>query len=139
MKWPVIIKVTSLIISILGLTNLFYRGDFPNTLGGLCILWIMYNYYKPKQSSAETNSTIRNMLYIVIGLLIYDLIWFFLEISNCFSGIDKYKGGKEDSIFRFSIIITFCNILVKVILLLSAMIQKSKIENLSKNQASEQQ
>ena len=99
----------------------------------------MYNYYKPKQSSAETNSTIRNMLYIVIGLLIYDLIWFFLEISNCFSGIDKYKGGKEDSIFRFSIIITFCNILVKVILLLSAMIQKSKIENLSKNQASEQQ
>lgn len=124
---------------ILGLANLFYRGDFPNTLGGLSILWIMSYYYKPKQLSVETYTSIQNIVYIVTGLLIYDLLWFFLEISNCFSGIDKYKGGKENFIFRFSLLITFFNILAKVILLLSAMIQKSKIENLSKNKAPEQQ
>ena len=131
MKWPIVIKISSVTISVLSIFNMFYRGDFPSFLGGLSILWIMFSFFNPKKSTQEKKQLYLYILYIGIGLLVYDLIWFFMEITNLFSGIDKYTGGSQNGIFRFSLLITFMNILTKTILVLSLLIQRSKLEKSS--------
>ena len=130
-KWPIIIKLSAVAISVLSIFNMFYRGDLPSFLGGLSILWIMFSYLSPKKSPEEKKQLYQYILYIGIGLLVYDLIWFFMEITNLFSGIDQYTGGSQNGLFRFTLLITFISILTKTVLVLSLLIQRSKLERSS--------
>ena len=127
-KWPIIIKLSAVAISVLSILNMFYRGDFPSFLGGLSILWIMFSYLNPKKSPQEKKQLYQYILYIGVGLLVYDLIWFFIEITNLFSGVDQYTGGSQNGLFRFTLLITFISILTKTVLVLSLLIQRSKLE-----------
>ena len=130
-KWPIIIKLSAVAISVLSILNMFYRGDFPSFLGGLSILWIMFSYLNPKKSPEKKKQLYQNILYIGIGLLVYDMIWFLIEITNLFSGIDQYTGGSQNGLFRFTLLITFISILTKTVLVLSLLIQRSKLERSS--------
>ena len=130
-----LMKLTSLGVFCLSLLNCFYKNDFVNVLGGLSIYLSSIFIFSNKN---KTKNYLKYLIYLIIGLIIFDLIWFFLYIGK---DIDYYTKGNENGIKSFGLFITFLNILLKGGLLYSVinlnknLIQKeNKSNNLIQNQ-----
>ena len=127
-----IIKILSIIITIFGTLNSFYRPDFPNTLGGL--LTLFFTYYSLSKNVPNSAIKILNfIIYGLYGLIDYDLILILLNLGNCFNGIDQYTEGNENGILRWSMFITILNEIIKCGNVYSVKAIKNKIES-GKNQ-----
>ena len=126
------IKYLSIINSILGMLNTFYKNDFPNSLGGLLTLFFTYLALANKNSNSTLNifKNLLNFLYFLIG---YDLVWILLNFSNCIHGIDQYTEGNENGILRWSMFVTFLNEIIKCGIVYSILGEKNKIEKGNKN------
>ena len=116
-SWNVYNKVFASLLFMFGILNSFYRPDFPNALCAMliliCSLFIIKSF---KNDHTRVQKLLRNLLYSVLGLIVYDLIWLFLLGGGCAKGKDYYTGGKENGIGRFALVITILNEVVKVCL-----------------------
>jgi len=126
------IKYLSILNSILGMLNSFYKNDFPNSLGGLLTLFFTYFALANKNSNSTLN-IFKNLLYCLYFLIGYDLVWILLNFGNCINGIDQYTQGNENGILRWSMFVTFLNEILKCGIVYSILGEKNKIENGSKN------
>ena len=103
------------LIPIFGFITSFYKPDFPNELGGLLLLFCMY-YINAIKDDKEILFYLDKMFKGVLLLFVYDLIWIFLNIKNSIYGFNQYIGKKENGILRLSMLITFCNLIIKGLL-----------------------
>ena len=104
-----IIKLLGVVILICALIGGIWRTDFHNQLGGLLIYLVCVITQK---NSEEKNSLNFKCLLIFIPLLIlYDFIWIIINFGR--TNIDKYTGGNENFIVKFSILMCFINIVAK--------------------------
>ena len=126
------IKYLSILNSILGMLNSFYKNDFPNSLGGLLTLYFTYFALANKNPNLTLN-ILKNLLYFLYFLIGYDLVWILLNFGNCINGIDQYTQGNENGILRWSMFVTILNEILKCGIVYSILGEKNKIENGSKN------
>jgi hypothetical protein len=126
------IKYLSILNSILGMLNSFYKNDFPNSLGGLLTLYFTYLALANKNPNSTLN-ILKNLLYFLYFLIGYDLVWILLNFGNCINGIDQYTQGNENGILRWSMFVTILNEILKCGIVYSILGEKNKIENGSKN------
>ncbi len=103
------------LIPIFGFITSFYKPDFPNELGGLLLLFCMY-YINAIKDDKEILFYLDKMFKGVLLLFVYDLIWIFLNFKNSIYGFNQYIGKKENGILRLSMLITFCNLIIKGLL-----------------------
>jgi hypothetical protein len=123
-----LMKLTSLGVFCLSLLNNFYKNDFLNTLGGLGIYLSSIFIFLDKN---KVKTYLKYLLYLIIGLIIFDLIWFILYLGK---DIDYYTEGNENGIKSFSLFITFLNILIKGGLLYSVInLNKNLAQNENRN------
>ena len=61
----------------------------------------------------KTLMLLKYLLNGVFGLLIYDLVWMVFYIGSAINGRDKYTGGNEDGILKFTMFITILNEIIK--------------------------
>ena len=128
--WIIVSRILGLLICILGGFGCSARPDFPNALGGLVVfIGTMINY----RSLQNMLSTYKTFLYLVIGLIAYDLLWIIFSWNSCTSGNDKYTGGNEDGIKKFALLLTFINLICKSGLTFSLWAWVKKLENKNKN------
>ena len=110
--WIIYIKILAMLICILGILCSFFRPDFPNTLGGIMVLLVCLFGFR-NATKEKTLMLLNYLLKGVFGLLIYDLIWMLIYIGSVFSGRDKFTGGNEDGILKFTMFITLLNEIIK--------------------------
>lgn len=126
-SWNVYNKILASLLFICGMLNSFYRPDFPNALCAMliliCSLFIIRTF---KNDNTRIHKLLRNLLYSVLALIIYDLIWLILHGGNCIRGTDYYTGGKENGIARCALAITIINEIIKVCLAFGLWAQQSK-------------
>ena len=123
-----LMKLTSLSVFCLSLLNCFYKNDFVNVLGGLSIYLSSLFIFLNKN---QTKNYLKYLIYLIIGLILFDLIWFILYIGK---DIDYYTKGNENGIKSFGLFMTFLNILLKGGLLYSVLnINKNITQKENKN------
>ena len=123
-----LMKLTSLSVFCLSLLNCFYKNDFVNVLGGLSIYLSSLFIFLNKN---QTKNYLKYLIYLIIGLILFDLIWFILYIGK---DIDYYTKGNENGIKSFGLFMTFLNILLKGGLLYSVLnINKNLTQKENKN------
>ena len=110
--WIIYIKVLSMLICVLGVLCSFFRPDFPNTLGGIMVLLVCLFGFR-NATKEKTLMLLKYLLNGVFGLLIYDLVWMVFYIGSAINGRDKYTGGNEDGILKFTMFITILNEIIK--------------------------
>ena len=97
---------------VLGLTAMlfsFVKGDFPNALGGfLTLLGLMMikQFRNQKQ-------LLKALLYMIIGLFVYDIIWIGIYGGSCLYKHDRVTGGNENGLLIASFFITIINEVLK--------------------------
>ena len=126
-SWNVYNKILASLLFICGMLNSFYRPDFPNALCAMliliCSLFIIRTF---KNDNTRIHKLLRNLLYSVLSLIIYDLIWLILHGGNCIRGNDYYTGGKENGIARCALALTIINEVIKICLAFGLWAQQNK-------------
>ena len=126
-SWNVFNKTFASLLFMFGMLNSFYRPDFPNALCAMliliCSVFIIRTF---KNDHTRIQKLLKNLLYSVLGLIVYDLIWLILLGGSCVKGKDYYTGGKENGIGRLAFVITILNEVVKVCLAFGLWAQLNK-------------
>ena len=130
-------KILCLGTSLLGILSSFYRPDFPNELGGLILFFgcLVINEFNDKQKIIKY---LKHMYYDVIILLVYDLIWIILNLTNFWNGTDKDTGGNENGILRCCMILAIGNAILKGFLSINFMKDIKNLEGNNNKQSNNQ-
>ena len=78
-----------------------------------------------KDNYEKIISYLKNIYKGVIILLIYDLIWIFFNFKNTILGYNK----DEILIKKFSLILAFCNIIIKLIICFNLLFEIKEYKN----------
>ena len=118
-------KILFRFVIILSFLTSIYRSDFPNQIGGILFLFGMFYINVIKDNYEKIISYLKNIYKGVIILLIYDLIWIFFNFKNTILGYNK------DEIFikKFSLILAFCNIIIKLIICFNLLFEIKEYKN----------
>ena len=122
-SWVVISRILGGVLGLIAMLFSFVKGDFPNALGGLLTLlalMMIKQFHNQKQ-------LLKTLLYMVIGLFVYDLIWLGIYGGSCWDKHDKATGGNENGLLITSFFITIINEVLKGMLGFSLWAASTKV------------
>ena len=122
-SWVVISRILGGVLGLIAMLFSFVKGDFPNALGGLLTLlalMMIKQFHNQKQ-------LLKTLLYMVIGLFVYDLIWLGIYGGSCWDKHDKATGGNENGLLITSFFITIINEVLKGMLGFSLCAASTKV------------
>jgi hypothetical protein len=121
-SWVVISRILGGLLGLIAMLFSFVKGDFPNALGGfLTLLGLMM--IKQFRNQKEL---IKVLLYMIIGLFVYDIIWLRIYGGNCWDKHDRRTGGNENGLLIASFFITIINEVLKGMLGFSLWVASTK-------------
>ena len=108
-SWVCKSKILGGILGLIAMLFSFVKGDFPNALGGfLTLLGLMI--IKQFRNQKEL---LKALLYMIIGLIVYDIIWLGIYGGSCWYKHDRGTGGNENGLLIASFFITIINEVLK--------------------------
>ena len=115
-------KILGGVLGLIAMLFSFVKGDFPNALGGfLTLLGLMM--IKQFRNQKEL---IKALLYMIIGLFVYDIIWLRIYGGSCWNKHDRGTGGNENGLLIASFFITIINEVLKGMLGFSLWVASTK-------------
>ncbi len=122
-----VIKIFGISLLVISLIGAFYRPDFPNELGGLIVY--LGTIFASQSEPTQSKKILKNLFYSVLVLIVYDIIWLIIHITNI--NIDKYHGGHENLISILSLIVCGLTLVIKAFLSVCLYKQANKVNQAS--------